>query len=419
VRGIGSEPYQGVHTFTQVCGGPSAGPFTAATWEQLAPGEVRIESAAQQIIATSVPTDAPVGQAFDPIAGSGACATSDAADQTGAATYRSAAMPAGGVTLMGSPTIVADIHSVGPHSQIAARLLDVDPVSGQQTLVARGSYRPEALQTAASCQVFQLHPGAYNFAEGHVIKLELLPADQPYGRNTNGQAPVVITNLRLRLPVLESPDGTLVHEPSPKVLPPGYELAAGVTVGVDETCMGGPVTTTTAGPTTTTQDTTTTTDDTTTTTEDTTTTTTTTTTLPSFGMTVTSAKARAEKSAGSADGRADVKGEMPVPPTFSSPPPFTVRVEDALAMDVSHTFESCTTKSNGKITCRDEIGEQDYRASFKPKGEVLRFKISLRGQAITGPFEGPATVTLVHDSAVVRSDTASDCQASDTHLTCR
>ena len=39
---------------------------------------------------------------------------------------------------MGSPTVVADITSPGPTSQIAARLLDVDPATGNETLVARG-----------------------------------------------------------------------------------------------------------------------------------------------------------------------------------------------------------------------------------------------------------------------------------------
>ncbi|HYB98771.1 MAG TPA: CocE/NonD family hydrolase [Candidatus Limnocylindrales bacterium] len=413
VRGIGAEPYQGVHTFTQVCGGPSAGPYQAATWEELAAGEVRIESAAQQIIATVVATDAQVGRAFDPISGSGACATASAADQAGAATYRSAPMPAGGVTLMGSPTIIADILSPGPTSQIAARLLDVDPATGQQTLVARGLYRPE-VGTTASCQVFQLHPNGYAFKEGHIIKLELLPADQPYGRNSNGQAPIAITNLRLQLPVVDSPDGTLVHARSPKVLPPGYELAADVTVGVDDTCVGA-VTTTTEAPATTTTVTTSTEEPTTTTTV-----TTTTTTLPDFGLSLSSVKAQAEKSEGAGNGRADVKGAMSVPPNFSAPPPFTVRVEDALALDVSHTFESCTTKASGKITCRDEDGEEDNRASFKPKGDgAMAFKISLRGQSISGPFAGPAMVTLVHDSAVVRSGTAGDCQSDDTRLICK
>ena len=50
--------------------------------------------------------------------------------------------PAGGYTLMGSPTVIAEIASPGPNSQLAARLLDVAP-DGSETLVARGLYRPE------------------------------------------------------------------------------------------------------------------------------------------------------------------------------------------------------------------------------------------------------------------------------------
>src|SRR5206468_9644656 len=139
-------------------------------------------------------------------------------DQPGTASYRLDPAPADGFTLMGSPTIVADINSPSPTSQVAARLLDVRP-DGNETLVARGLYRPEINSgTEATRQVFQLHPNGWKFAEGHVAKLELLPADQPYGRNSNGQAPVTVSNLELRLPVLEQPgalDG-LVQDPAAK-----------------------------------------------------------------------------------------------------------------------------------------------------------------------------------------------------------
>ena len=418
VRGVGPAPFQGVQTMTQVCDGPSEGPFQAPTWAALAPGEVRIESAAMQVIAPSVPTDGPVGQAFDPITGSGACATSSGADQTGAATYRSAPAPAAGFTLMGSPTVVADILSPGPTSQLAARLLDVDPVSGDQTLVARGLYRPEISTTMASCQVFQLHPNGWKFREGHIAKLELLPADQPYGRNSNGQAPITVANLRLRLPVLESPDDGLVQAPSPKVLPEGYALAADVTVGIDETCAAVGGTTTTS--TTTTLDTTTTTDTTSTTdTTTTTTNTTTTTTLASFDLTLGRVKVRAERAEGSGDGRVDVQGEFGVPPIFSTPPPFTVRVEDSIALDVAHTFQDCTTADSGKISCRDQDGDEDDRATFTPAGESVRFKVSLRGQAISQPLAGPVTMTLAHNSAVVRTGSNENCEETGSGLKCR
>ena len=165
VKGTGPQPFLGVRTLTQACGGPSGGatgefddpdtdlPFQAASWAALAPGEVRVESAAPQMISSAVPTDAPVGQAFDPITGGGACATASGADQTGAATYRSDPAPSGGFTLMGSATIVADILSPGPTSQVAARLLDVDPVSGNAD-----ARRPWSLSTGDHADHRQL-PG--------------------------------------------------------------------------------------------------------------------------------------------------------------------------------------------------------------------------------------------------------------------
>lgn len=222
LKGVGAAPGSSAVALTTTCGTPSAGPYAAATWSGLAPGEIRFESAAAQTIVpgSGNPT---IGQSFDPIAGGGACATAPAADQTGVASYHLPATPAAGFTLLGSPTIIADIASPGSQSELAARLLDVSP-GGTETLVARGLLRPGSGGTEV---VFQLHPQAYRFAAGQVPKLELLPSDAPYARPSNAQAPITVSNLRLRLPVLEQPgslDG-LVQAPAPKLVPPGYRLA--------------------------------------------------------------------------------------------------------------------------------------------------------------------------------------------------
>jgi dienelactone hydrolase/uncharacterized membrane protein YgcG len=227
LKGEGPKPFQGVETLTQTCpnSAPSDGPFFAPSWAELAPGEIRAASAAAQTIAPTT-SNPERGQSYDPISGSGACATAAASDQSGTATLRLAPAPAGGFTLMGSPTVIADINSPGPTSQLSARLLDV-AADGNATLVARGVYRPEISSgTSATRQVFQLHPNGYRFAPGHVAKLELLPDDAPYDRPSNGQLPVTVSNMELRLPVLERPDGDLVKSPAPKLLPPGYALAA-------------------------------------------------------------------------------------------------------------------------------------------------------------------------------------------------
>lgn len=219
---------QGIRTLTQTCPGdaPSEGPSTAPSWAKISPGEVVLESAEAQQIAPTVATDAERGRVYDPVTGGGACATAPGSDQEGAASYRLDAAPAGGYTLTGSPTVIADFTLSSPTSQVAARLLDVAP-NGEATLVARGLWRPEAGGPARD--VFQLHPNGWRFAEGHVPKLELLPADNPYGRVSNGQGAVTVENLELRVPVLEEPGslGGLVGEPAAKVVPDGFELAPG------------------------------------------------------------------------------------------------------------------------------------------------------------------------------------------------
>lgn len=414
VRGQGPAPFVGVQALTQTCDAPSGGatgpfddvdadqPFQATTWAALAPGEVRVTSAAQQIIAPVVPTDLPVGQAFDPITGPGACATASAADQVGAATYRSAPAPAGGFTLLGSPTVVADIFSPGPTSQIAARLLDVDP-NGTQRLVARGLYRPEVSGPSATCQVFQLHPNGWHFAEGHVAKLELLPADAPYGRISNGQLPITVTNLRLRLPVAEAPDGGAIEPPSPKVLPPGYALAPGYPDDVDAGCpLQAPTTTSSTVVAATTS-----------------TTSTTSTTLPADRqLSLTRARIRA----GASTGSVRILGSFDVPPAFTVPPSFAVRVRDGGGVDLVHEFVVCAAAANGRVRCRDQSSEGRFRATVRPfRGSptARRFKVTFLRQTIAGPVVAPITVTLIHNDAVVRSDTIATCRVVGASLSCR
>jgi fermentation-respiration switch protein FrsA (DUF1100 family) len=223
LKGEGAEPKSSVEALTTTCGGPSEGPYKADSWKDLAPGEIRFQSPAAQTIVPGS-GDPSIGQAFDPIAGTGACATASGSDQPGVATYRLPASPAAGFTLAGSPTIVAAIEAPGGQSEVAARLLDVSP-SNKETLVARGLLRPGE---GGKEFVFQLHPQAYRFAPGEVPKLELLPSDAPYSRPSNAQAPVTISNLELRLPVLEKPGSVEgVEKPKPPVYPPGYEPAIG------------------------------------------------------------------------------------------------------------------------------------------------------------------------------------------------
>lgn len=213
LKGLGPAPQSSAEALTTTCPKESAseGPYKAASWHELSPGEIRFGKLAAQTVAPSVPSDAPVGQAFDPITGKDPCATASGADQIGAANYR-LAVPAPGFTLLGSPTVIADLASVSPDSQLAARLLDVLP-DGKERLVARGLLRPGS---GGRDVVFQLHPQGYRFAGGHQVKLELLPSDAPYSRPSNLQGTIAVSNLELRLPVVEQPGalGGLVQSPA-------------------------------------------------------------------------------------------------------------------------------------------------------------------------------------------------------------
>jgi predicted acyl esterase len=229
VKGAGATPFQGVEAFTQTCpaSAPSGGPFLADDWAHMAPGEVRLHSAKPQTIEPDG-GDSAVAIAFDPVVGGQACAQAPADDEPGTANYRLPPAPDPGYTLLGSPTVIAHFTLPDANSQVAARLLDVAP-DGTETLVARGLWRPRVSSHSAR-QVFQLHANGWTFAAGHVPKLELLPKDAPYGRASNGQGPVIVRNLKLRLPVLEHPGGRHhdpVKRPAPKLVPAGDTLAGG------------------------------------------------------------------------------------------------------------------------------------------------------------------------------------------------
>ncbi len=241
LKGEGEEPQSSVEALTTRCGGGSEGPYAAASWKDLAPGEIALEADQTKTIMPGA-GDPLIGEAFDPIGGGGACATAPGADQTGTATYRLPAVPGSGYTLLGSPTVITSFEAGGPEAEVAARLLDVAP-EGTETLVSRGLYR---VGEGREKVVFQLHPQAYHFEPSHIAKLELLPADPPYSRPSNTQTAVTVGPLTLRLPVREQPGALegMVRSPAPKVLPAGYKPALGYTetvpIGEEGSNGGGP-----------------------------------------------------------------------------------------------------------------------------------------------------------------------------------
>lgn len=206
VKQVGPAPVMDVTAITQACPAttPSQGPFRAPTWDALHPGEVRYTSApAQNVLSTG--GDLLISKTFDPVAGGLACTTAPSTNQgQGIATYDLPPATGPGYTLLGSPQVTANLTVTGIGAYLAARLLDVDPATQTETLLARGLYRidpaaPNGIQT------FQLHPGAWHFAAGHIPRLQLLGQDTPYARPSNGVFTVAVSDLLLRLPVHDVP----------------------------------------------------------------------------------------------------------------------------------------------------------------------------------------------------------------------
>jgi pimeloyl-ACP methyl ester carboxylesterase len=211
-------PRTGVEAFTQTCPfeAASGGPYRAATFDEVSPGEVRFAASISKR-AISDPAD-PVGPEIDSLRGGTACITTSSLTQAGTATFRGPGATGAGYTLLGSPTVIADIEitpGVPPaDTQLDARLFDVDRTAGRQILVARGAYRP----SRSGRVVFQLHPNGWRFTPGHVPKLELLGRDAPFSRPSNAKFTIDVSNLEVRLPTAERPAGQ-VKAPAPPVLP--------------------------------------------------------------------------------------------------------------------------------------------------------------------------------------------------------
>lgn len=202
VKGTAPKPKLGATALTQTCPStaPSGGPYWASTWAKLHPATVVYNSAPAQTILSSAGSQS-ISETFDPVLGGGACATAPATDQgTGVASYRLPPATGKGYTMIGAPTVTADLSVTGDYAYIAARLLDVDPTTNSETLVARGVYRIDP-SAPDGRQTFQLNPGAWHFAAGHIAKLELLGQDSPYLRPSNGTFSISVSNLRLRLPI--------------------------------------------------------------------------------------------------------------------------------------------------------------------------------------------------------------------------
>ncbi len=198
--GGGIPPNGSVTAFTQTCpqSAPDAGPFRALSWRGIQDGALTFGSNPAKTF-TSSGGNQNVAAQFDPIGGTtDSCKTIGIVNEPNTATYRHRFDSA--FTMLGRPTVRAQIETTGNFGQIAARLWDLMP-NGQQRLVDRGVYALNNNQSGRI--VFQLHGNGYRFGQGHRVALQLLGRDAPYYQASNSAFSVRVSNLSVALPRLD------------------------------------------------------------------------------------------------------------------------------------------------------------------------------------------------------------------------
>ena len=200
LKRYGRGPVAGsVTTFTQTCPKTAldGGPYRADTWKALQTVGTAFGSDKAKTF-TGEGGNPNVAKEFDPIAGtSDSCKTIPVTNEPNDAVYRHRFTS--GTTMMGLPTIRAQIETTGKFGQIAARLWDITP-DGQQRLISRGVY---SLRNNQSGRIaFQLHGNGWRFANGDVAELQLLGRDTPYYQAGNRPFSVTVSDLRVGLPKL-------------------------------------------------------------------------------------------------------------------------------------------------------------------------------------------------------------------------
>jgi hypothetical protein len=200
LKDVGDPPGRGAVTaFTQTCPSstPDGGPFRAPSWDAINDGGLVFGSNAARTF-TSSGGNQNVAAQFDPIGGtSDSCKAIEIVNEGNSATYRHRFDSP--FTMLGMPTVRAQIETTGQFGQIAARLWDLMP-NGEQRLVDRGVF---ALRDHQSGRIaFQLHGNGYRFGKGHRVALQLLGRDSPYYQASNGTFSVQVSNLSVTLPRL-------------------------------------------------------------------------------------------------------------------------------------------------------------------------------------------------------------------------
>jgi predicted acyl esterase len=171
--------------------------LTANRFSQLATGSWTFTGSTGAMTTSSVPggTEA---TALDPIANSG-CRTTSAQSDPGVAGWTFDSPSPG--TITGSPVVHVTATLQGTDAELAARLFDIDPVSGTQTLITRSVYRVTGSPGNVLPLAFELWPAGWQLQSGHRLRLELTQSDAPTWRPDNETSSLTLSAPVLTVPV--------------------------------------------------------------------------------------------------------------------------------------------------------------------------------------------------------------------------
>jgi hypothetical protein len=209
LKGKGQAPAGVVEARRTSCGESMGRLYRGASWDDLRSGSFVAEDLS--ISGTlNTPASDPHAPLIDPdpaLPDAGRCRITDTAvDSDNLAD--GVAVPAEGLTMMGLPEVTLTADPSAADMYVAARLWDVDPTTGQQTLVTRGVWRLGG-EEAGQVVLLQLFGNAYRFRPGHEIKLELTADDaRAFKSWEQANAPalgqIAVSNVGLTIPVADT-----------------------------------------------------------------------------------------------------------------------------------------------------------------------------------------------------------------------
>ena len=209
LKGKGSTPAGVVEARRTSCGESMGRLYRGASWDDLRSGS--FVAGDLSISGTlNTPASDPHAPVVDPdpaLPNAGRCRITDTAVAPDNLSG-SVAVPAEGLTMMGLPEVTLTADPSSADMYVAARLWDVDPTTGQQTLVTRGVWRLGG-EEADQVVLLQLFGNAYRFRPGHEIKLELTADDaRAFKSWEQANAPalgeIAVSNVGLSVPVADA-----------------------------------------------------------------------------------------------------------------------------------------------------------------------------------------------------------------------